>query len=275
MGTCYLGERVDMRAAETAALARGVALGMGLLDTAEMYGDGAAELLIGDMLRSRSLRRADVTIVTKVCPCNASPPTLYKSCDASLARLGVDCIDLYLLHWRDGSVALPEMAGGMEELVSRGKIRRWGVSNFDVADMEELFRAPHGDRCAANQILYHLGSRGAEFDLLPWLAKHGVAAMAYCPLAQGGQMRRTTPDFLTEPTLRNLAGKYNVSIFQILLAFVLRSGNICAIPKAASIRHIEENASAPTLAAAISSEDWAALEAAYPPPSHKMHLDMD
>jgi diketogulonate reductase-like aldo/keto reductase len=303
-----LGECAKTAENEKAALLRGLSLGMKLIDTAEIYGGGGSELLIGDMLRARMCRRADVIIMTKAAPANASPSAaLYNACEASLRRLGTDYIDYYLLHWRDdgggsggssdsegGSSgsggaecasasgvnivardALAETAYGMNELVRRGLIWRWGVSNFDVCDMSELFESEGGANCAVNQVLYHLGSRGIEYDLLPWLRDHRVEAVAYCPLAQGGKLRRTASDFTTDATLCGLAKKYNANVFQIMLAFIIRNNNICAIPKAASIAHVEENAAAAALAAAIEPRDWATLDAAYPPPSYKMHLDMD
>ncbi|MDR3120461.1 MAG: aldo/keto reductase, partial [Clostridiales bacterium] len=167
-GACFIGERADTAQAEKAALLRGLSLGMSHIDTAEMYGGGGSERLIGEALRRNRVPRAEVVLTSKVCPWNAAPPALFASCDASLRRLGTDYLDLYLLHWR-GEIALAETVAGMEELVRRGRIRRWGVSNFDVADMEELWRLPDGRNCAADQVLYHLGSRGIEFDLLPWL----------------------------------------------------------------------------------------------------------
>jgi len=274
-GACFLGERPDSAANEKAALARGFSLGMNLVDTAEIYGDGGSERLIGDMLRSGAVNRPDILLMTKVRPENAVPPALNESCDASLRRLGTDYIDIYLLHWRDARVRLDDTVRGMEGLVRGGKILRWGVSNFDAGDMEELFGIPGGDNCFLNQVLYHLGSRGIEYDLLPWLRSHNVAAVAYCPLAQGGKLRRTSPEFLTNGTLGALADKYGASIFQIMLAFVLRNNDICAIPKAASAAHVAENAAAPALAAAITAGEWAALDGDYPPPAYKMHLDMD
>jgi len=274
-GACFLGERPERANDEKAALSRGFSLGMNLVDTAEIYGDGGSERLIGDVLRGGAVRRADVLLMTKVCPGNAAPPAVYQSCDASLQRLGADYIDIYLLHWRDARVPLADTVCGMEELVRRGKILRWGVSNFDAGDMEELFAIPGGENCFLNQILYHLGSRGAEYDLLPWLGKHNVAAVAYCPLAQGGKLRRTAPDFFTDETLGALAKKYGASVFQIMLAFVLRNGDICAVPKAASAAHVAENAGAPALAAAITPAEWAVLDGVYLPPAYKMHLDMD
>ena len=274
-GACFMGERAETVNTEKAALMRGLSLGMNLVDTAEIYGDGGSERLIGDMLRGRLFNRGDVILMTKVHPCNASPPSLYESCDNSLLRLGTDHIDIYLLHWRDVSVPLDTIVYGMEELKRRGKILHWGVSNFDVSDMEELFKLSNGSSCAVNQVLYHLGSRGIEYDLLTWLHSHDVAMVAYCPLAQGGRLRRTSIDFSSNAALCAVAEKYNTSIFQIMLAFVLRIKKICAIPKAASIAHIEENAAAPALAMAITPGDWAALDDVFLPPTAKMHLDME
>ena len=268
-----MGERAELADSETEALLCGISLGANLLDTAEMYGGGGSERLIGGLLRSGLVKREDVALMTKVRPENSSPPALFENCDASLDRLGAAYVDFYLLHWRGGA-DLREVAGGMEELARRGKIRRWGVSNFDVADMEELFDVPGGKNCAVNQVLYHLGSRGIEYDLLPWLRRRGVKTVAYCPLAQGGALRRTAPDFATDATLGAIAQKYGASVFQVMLAFVIHNG-ACAIPKASSAAHAAENAAAPALADALSAEDWAALDAAYAPPSAKMHLDMD
>jgi len=274
-GACFLGERSETAHMEKAALLRGLSLGMNLFDTAESYGGGGSERLIGDMLRARLFKRDDVVIMTKLSPGNASPPALYESCDNSLRRLGADYIDVYLLHWREAATDLAGAARGMEELARRGKILRWGVSNFDVGDMEELFATPDGANCRVNQALYHIGSRGAEYDLLPWLREHGVAPVAYCPLAQGGTQRRTAQDFLTSPALRSVAKKYAASVFQVMLAFVIRSGDICAVPKSSSVAHVEENAAARELARLITASDWLELDGAYPPPTYKMHLDMD
>jgi len=275
LGTCFLGERPETEDDEKAALLRGLSLGMNLIDTAEIYGGGGSERLIGGLFRSGQIQRGDVVLMTKACPQNARQPAIYESCDASLRRLCTDYIDLYLLHWRDTETDLADTVYGMEELVRRGKILRWGVSNFDVSDMEELFTLPTGSNCALNQVMYHIGSRGIEFDLLPWLRKHGTAAVAYSPLAQGGRLRRTTPDFMSSAALGALAKKYGAGIYQVALAFTLREGDVCAIPKSAKTAHVEENAAAAALAAAIPPGEWAALDAEYPPPSYKMHLDMD
>ena len=255
---------------EKAALRHGLTLGLTLIDTAEMYGDGRSEYLIGQALADIS--RDSFQLCSKVYPHNAGRPTLIQSCDASLRRLNTDYLDLYLLHW-PGDIPLAETVNGMEELIRAGKIRRWGVSNFDVGDMEALWRTPGGDRCAVNQVLYHLGSRGVEYDLLPWLRTHNVAMMAYCPLAQGGTLRRTRQDFLTDPTLCAVAQKYNASIMQVMLAFVLRQQGVTAIPKAGHALHVEQNAQALTLN--ISLADWQAIDDVFWPPSSKMHLDIE
>jgi diketogulonate reductase-like aldo/keto reductase len=152
-------------------------------------------------------------------------------------------------------------------------IRAWGVSNFDTADMEELWQTPDGDRCAANQVLYHLGSRGIEYDLLPWMAERGVMCMAYCPLAQGGRLARLGQDLRSDPVLLRVAAKYGATVPQVLLAFVLRREGVMAIPKAGSAAHVRENAAARDLQ--IAPEDWAALDAVFWPPTSKMHLDIE
>ena len=203
-GTWYLGDSRSTHDREAQALRAGVASGMTLIDTAEMYGNGRSERLVGDALdgtaaeggqlreadgtRAKTLDRDELFIVSKVLPSNAGEPDIFDSCDETLENLGVDYLDLYLLHWR-GMVPLAETVACMEELIAEGKIRAWGVSNFDTDDMEDLWRVPGGQNCQVNQVLYHPGSRGIEFDLLPWMRDHGVALMAYCPLAQAGTRR--------------------------------------------------------------------------------------
>jgi len=269
-GGWHIGDNPGKMAEEIAALRRGIELGMNLVDTAEMYGDGRSETLIGRALDG--IRREDVLLVSKVYPHNAGRPNIFASCEASLKRLKTDYLDLYLLHWR-GAVPLAETVGCMEELVGSGKIRRWGVSNFDVSDMEELLRVPNGNNCAADQVLYHLNSRGIEYDLLPWLAEHGMAAMAYCPLAQAGTLKRMGKEMRTDGTLLSIGEKYALSVFQLMLAFILRKANVVSIPKASTPGHVEENAAA--LNAAVSDADWAKIDAVYWPPTAKMHLDIE
>jgi diketogulonate reductase-like aldo/keto reductase len=185
MGTWHMGERAANRAAEVEALRLGLDHGMNLVDTAEMYGDGGAESVVGEAIHGW---RDGIFVVSKFYPHHASRRKLIAACDGSLAQLGGETIDLYLLHWR-GTVALEETVSTLEELVRIGKIQRWGVSNFDVADMEELVGVPGGDRCAANQVLYNLAHRGPEFDLLPWCAARRIPVMAYSPLDEGRLVR--------------------------------------------------------------------------------------
>ncbi|HPF88552.1 MAG TPA: aldo/keto reductase [Candidatus Limiplasma sp.] len=269
-GGWQLGDNPDRAPQEIEALRLGLDLGLTLIDTAEMYGSGRSERLIGRAMEGRP--RDSYQLVSKVLPQNAGRRHIFQSCEASLARLQTDYLDLYLLHWR-GTVPLAETVECMETLVQAGKIRRWGVSNFDTADMEELWRIQDGQRCAVNQVLYNLGSRGIEFDLLPWLAAHGVAAMAYCPVAQAGALKRMHKDFYKDPTLAAIAKKYAVSVTQLLLAFTLRQAHVIAIPKAANPAHVKENAAAAALIAA--PEDWAQIDRVFWPPTAKMHLDIE
>ncbi|WP_062208353.1 aldo/keto reductase [Aureimonas sp. AU12] len=260
-GTWMMGDAPARRADEIAALQLGIDAGMVLLDTAEIYGDGASEELVGEAIAGR---RDEVFVVSKVAPSNASARGTAAACEASLKRLGLERLDLYLLHWR-GRHPLAETVGALEDLVTAGKIARWGVSNFDFEDMEELFAVPGGARCAVNQILYHPGERGIEFDLLPWMERAGVAAMAYSPIGQGG-------DLLRRPALREIASRHGASPAQVALAFALRQPGLIAIPKAGSPAHVRDNAAAADLA--LTPEDWAALDAAFPPPPRKMPLSM-
>jgi len=258
-GTWMMGERPDHRSDEIAALRLGVDLGMTLIDTAEMYGDGAAEELIREALGDV---RDRLFLVSKAYPQNASHARLRAACEASLRRLGTDRLDLYLLHWR-GSVPLSETVEAMEALRTAGMIRHWGVSNLDTDDMQEL-TAAGGDGCAVNQILYNLTRRGPEHDLLPWLEAHGIPAMAYSPVEQGR--------LLTNPTLRRIAGSIGATPAEVALAWTLRRGNVIAIPKAGSVAHLRENRAAADLM--LSDDDLAALDAAFPAPRDRRPLEM-
>jgi diketogulonate reductase-like aldo/keto reductase len=269
-GGWHIGDSGRQERDEGAALRRGIELGLNMIDTAEMYGDGRSETLIGKSLHG--IRREEYLLVSKVYPHNAGRGNIFASCDASLRRLCADYLDLYLLHWR-GSVPLAETVECMERLVSAGKIRRWGVSNFDVADMEELWNIPNGSNCAVDQALYNLGSRGIEYDLIPWLSARGVAVMAYCPLAQAGKLGRSRDDLLTNETLLSVTKKYNMSVIQLLLAFTLRQANLSAIPKAGSPRHVEENAAVSDIC--VSDDDWHRIDCAFRPPSAKTRLDIE
>jgi len=269
-GGWRIGDDPARAESEIAAIRRGIELGANLIDTAEMYGGGRSELLIGRALRG--IPRDKYILVSKVYPHNADRNNMFKSCEASLRRLGTDYLDLYLLHWR-GSVPLEETVWCMEKLVREGKIRRWGVSNFDTPDMQELWQIPGGKNCAVNQVLYNITSRGIEYDLIPWCEEHNVAIMAYCPLAQAGSLRRMNVDVRTEPTIAAVAQKYGATVMQVMLAFVLKKSCVCAIPKAGSVAHIEENVAATQLE--IADEDWGMLDCVYWPPSCKMHLDIE
>src|SRR5215203_1246027 len=254
-GTWRMGEDRGRRAKEIAALRLGIELGMTLIDTAEMYGEGRTEELVGEALRDL---RQGVFLVSKVYPHNASRKGVVEACERSLRRLRTDRLDLYLLHW-PGSIPLAETVAGFEALALTGKIRHWGVSNFDTGDMEELFAVSGGDVCAANQILYNLSRRGPEHDLMPWLAARGVPAMAYSPIEQGRLPR--------SGALEEIAKKHRATPYQIALACVLRRPGVIAIPKAATAEHVRENRRA--LDIALDEDDLAARapSSAMPTPS--------
>ena len=258
-GTWMMGERRDRRAAETAALRAGVELGMTLIDTAEMYGDGAAETLIAEALGGV---RDELFLVSKAYPQNASHKRLAAACDASLQRLGTDRLDLYLLHWR-GSVPLGETVEAMEALKRVGKIRHWGVSNLDTADMEELVAAS-GGACVTDQILYNLSRRGPEHDLLPWLEEHAMPVMAYSPVEQGR--------LVAHPALTRIAASVGATPAQVALAWTLRHDGLIAIPKAGTVIHVRENRAAADLE--LSEDVLAALDAAFPRPGDRRPLEM-
>jgi diketogulonate reductase-like aldo/keto reductase len=258
-GTWMMGERHDRRAAEIAALRTGVDLGMTLIDTAEMYGDGAAETLIAEALGAV---RETLFLVSKAYPQNASRKRLPLACEASLKRLGTDRIDLYLLHWR-GSVPFGETIEAMEALKSAGKIRHWGVSNLDTDDMEELVAAG-GDACVTDQILYNLTRRGPEHDLLPWLQDHAMSVMAYSPVEQGR--------LLAQPALVDMAERMNATPAQIALAWAMQHTGVIAIPKAGSVEHVRENRAAADLV--LPETILAELEAAFPRPCDRRPLEM-
>lgn len=264
-GTWYMGESRSQRAAEVAALRAGVEQGLTLIDTAEMYADGGAEEVVGEALKGI---RDQVFLVSKVYPWNAGGKKAIAACEASLRRMGTDHIDLYLLHWR-GNYSLAETVGVMETLIAQGKIARWGVSNLDTDDMQELWQVDGGKQCATNQVLYHLASRGIEYDLLPWCQQHSLPVMAYCPLAQAGRLRN---GLMNNPTVMDIAHARNASAAQILLAWVIRHQGVMAIPKASSVAHVKENAAA--LSITLSADDLAKLDRAFPAPQRKMPLDV-
>ena len=265
-GTWRMGENAATRKTEIESLQLGIKQGMTLIDTAEMYGSGGAEELTGEAIKNFFL--SELFLVSKVYPHNAGRANIFKCCENSLKRLGVQCLDLYLLHWR-GSVPLRETVDCMQKLVRDGLIKGWGVSNFDLKDMLELWNVPGGDACLANQVLYHLGSRGIEFDLLPWMHRQNIPVMAYSPLAQAGRLRS---GLMQNTALLEVCRRHHAQPGQILLAFVLHGKDTVAIPKAGSTAHIFENAAAAQII--LSDEDITLLNKAYPAPAAKMPLDM-
>ena len=263
-GTWYMGEDPSRRRDEVSALQTGLDLGLRLIDTAEMYADGAAEEVVGEALMGR---RDSAFLVSKVYPWNAGGEKAIAACEASLRRLKTDYLDLYLLHWM-GDFSFAETVDAMETLIAQGKIRRWGVSNLDYDDMQALWQVPGGRECATNQVLYHLASRGIEYDLLPWCQQQ-MPVMAYSPLAQAGRLRG---DLLSNSVVNDIARVHNVSAAQILLAWVIRQSGVIAIPKAASVAHVEQNAAA--LQITLSVDELKQLDKAYPAPKGKTALDM-
>lgn len=264
-GTWYMGENASQRRNEVDALRAGIDLGLTLIDTAEMYADGAAEEVVGEAIKGQ---REKVYLVSKVYPWNAGGQKGIAACDASLRRLGTDHIDLYLLHWR-GNFGLDETVELMETLQQQGKIGRWGVSNLDCDDMQELWSVTGGTACATDQVLYHLASRGIEYDLLPWCQQQNMPVMAYCPLAQAGRLRS---GLMNHPVVNDIARNHQASTAQILLAWVISHKGVMAIPKVATLEHVTENAGA--LGIALSAEELLKLDNAFPAPDHKTALDV-
>jgi diketogulonate reductase-like aldo/keto reductase len=259
-GTWEMGERANARKDEIAALRAGVELGMTLVDTAEMYGDGESEKLIAEALGSL---REDIFIVSKVYPHNGSERGVQAACERSLKRLKTDRIDLYLLHWRGGE-DLEGAVAGFEKLKRDGKIRHWGVSNFDTDDMDELFALDDGNACASNQILYNVARRGPEFELLPWLRERSLPAMAYSPVDHARLPKKSV--------LNDIAAARGVSMFQIALAWVLQQPGVCSIPKASNVAHVKENRAAADIA--LTREEVAQIDSHFRPPKSKQHLEM-
>ncbi len=250
-GTWMMAEDRSRRAQEIAALREGLSLGLTLIDTAEMYADGESERLVGEAIAGV---RDEVFLVSKAYPQNASRDRLPRACEASLERLGTDRLDLYLLHWR-GNVPLDETVEAMERLVAAGKILRWGVSNLDTDDMEELV-ASGGTGCQTDQILYNLTRRGPEHDLIPWLARHHMPVMAYSPVEQGR--------LIAHPAFTHLARERDATPAQLALAWLLAQDGVLPIPKAGSVAHVRENRAALDLA--LSEEELRHFDALFPPP---------
>ena len=258
-GTWKMGEERSERSAEVAALRAGLDLGLTLVDTAEMYAEGGSEEVVGEAIAGR---REQVFLVTKVYPQNATRQGVPAACARSLERLGTDFIDLYLLHWRGGT-PLAETVLAFEKLKTEGKIRRWGVSNFDVGDLEQLDGAVA--HCATDQVRYNPEHRGIEFDLLPWCRKRKMAVMAYSPVGQGGSLLRN-------PALDGVARRQGITPAQVAIAWALRQPGMIVIPKASDLEHVRANAAAGEIQ--LSPEDLAAIDAAFAPPARKQPLGM-
>lgn len=270
LGTWRMGESARTRTAEIAAVRTAITVGYRLIDTAEMYGEGGAESVVGeavaDALRAGDVRREQLVIVSKVYPHNASRAGTLAACDRSRQRLGLDRIDLYLLHWR-GQHPLRDTVAAMHELVERGHIARWGVSNFDTDDMEELAQTEAllgGPSCATNQVYYSLSERGPEFSLLPWMRERGMPLMAYSPIDQGA--------LAEAPALRAIGERHGATAAQVALAWVMAQAGVMAIPKAVREAHLRENFGAADID--LSPADLAELDLHFQPPRRKTSLAM-
>jgi len=259
-GTWRMGESQGARKDEVEAVRLGIELGLTLIDTAEMYGDGGAEQVVAEAITGQ---RDHVFVVTKVYPYNASLTKMPEACERSLKRLRIDVIDLYLVHWRQKSPPLAETVEAFEKLRSAGKIKRWGVSNFDAKDMKELFGVAKGSNCAADQVLYNLEHRAVEVDLMPWCRKNNVPIMAYSPLGHGR-------GFVTDPTLKKVAQRHSASAAQIALAWLLRQPDTIVIPKASNLTHVRDNAR--SIDIELTKADLEDLERQFPAPRSKQPL---
>jgi diketogulonate reductase-like aldo/keto reductase len=260
-GTWHMGEAAGQEAAEVSALRAGIERGLTLIDTAEMYASGGAERVVAKAIAGQPDK---VFIVSKISPQNASRAGMPKSCAASLRRLGVETIDLYLLHW-PGRHPVAETVEAFEQLRAAGKIRHWGVSNFDLEEMQEIAAFSAGAACATDQVLYHPAARGIEFSLLPWCRSRNMPIMAYSPLGQAGSLLRS-------PALATVARRHNTTPAQIALAWSLRDGNTISIPKASSLSHLDENVAATGVT--LSQEDLSEIDAVHKPPQRKQALGM-
>ena len=259
-GTWNMGDDPSAKSEEIKTLRTGIDLGMRLIDTAEMYGNGRSELLVGEAIENI---REDVFLVSKVLPSNASSEGVVKACENSLKRLKTDYLDLYLLHW-EGRYTLEETIDAFEKLKKSGKIKHWGVSNFDTDLMESLFDNHNGNLCATDQVLYNLSRRGPEFDLLPWCKKHNLPVMAYSPIEQSR--------LLSNEILARIAEKHNATASQIALGWILQNQHIIPIPKASTVEHVKDNFR--SLEIQLTEEDNQMLDKVFPAPKRKVSLEM-
>lgn len=265
LGTWHMGDSASTRAEEIKAIQDGIAAGARVIDTAEMYGNGRSESLVGEAIKG--MQRDDLFIIDKVLPSNASTSKMEHSLDTSLKLVGTDYFDLYLYHWR-GAVPLSETIETLQQLQQKGKIKHWGVSNFDIADMEELMDLPHSNQVAANEDLYNLGSRGIEYSLLPWMRQRHIPLIAYTPVAAGDARGRLTHD----PVVNQIADNHSATAWQIILAWAIRDGNTLAIPQSSDPKHTVDNVLAANIT--LTDNELAQLDVQFPKPTSKQPLDM-
>ena len=267
IGTWNVGDSNLKKKEEIKSIRYALENGVQLIDTAEMYGNGNSERLVGEAING--LDREKLYIVSKVLPGNAGEKNIFDSCRNSLKRLGTEYMDLYLLHWR-GMVPLEETVECMERLKKEGLIKNWGVSNMDIDDMEELLSIPKGKNCIVNQVLYHLGSKGIEYSLKPYTDRNKIITMAYCPIAQGGSLRE---GLLSSKSVQEISKKYNISPVQVLLCYILQKENTVAIPKASRPDHMKELIDCRNII--LEKKDIELLEKKYPKPTRKLPLDIE
>lgn len=267
IGTWYMGDSKATREEEIACIKYALDNGIRLIDTAEMYGNGNSERLIGEAIKGYD--RKNLFIVSKVLPSNAGRNRIFQACENSLKRLGTDYLDLYLLHWR-GMYPFEETFECMEELKKMGKIRRWGVSNMDIDDIFEITDSIYGSECQVNQVLYHLGSRGIEYSLKKYTDSRNITTIAYCPLAQGGRLKSK---LLKSESVNKVAEKHGITPMQVLLCFVLSQNNMIAIPKASKLEHMKQNIQC--LDINLDEKDLEILNKEFPAPTRKVPLDIE
>lgn len=266
-GTWHIGDNPKKREQEIKALQTGIENGVSLIDSAEMYGAGKSESLVGEAIQPYN--REKIFLVSKVYPHNAGEKNMFRSCENSLKRLGVDELDLYLLHW-PGSIPLQETVDCFEELKKQGKIKGWGVSNFDLEDMQQLLTVRDGQKVQTNQVLYHLASRGIEYVLTDYLKEKNIPIMAYCPII--GQEPEKKEHVYNHPIIKDIAKAHNISVIQLLLSWVMNQENMIAIPKAGSPEHIKQNTD--TLDIQLNKEELQQLDMAFPAPEKRVPLSI-
>lgn len=265
-GTWHMGDHAKTKEKEIQAIRTGIEAGIQVIDTAEMYGSGRSEILVGEAIKP--YEREDLFLISKVLPSNASKHQLSKSLDASLKRLGTDYLDQYLLHWR-GSVPLSETVEALEEQKQKGKIKSWGVSNLDTDEIEEILALEKGRQCQSNQLLYNIGERGIEFDLLPLMRQHHMPLIAYSPVAQGDSFGA---GFTKREAIIAMAQKYQCDVYQLALAWCIRDGNTIAIPQSSNPDHVRLNVQAAAIE--LVQEDIEVIDHLYPKPTRKERLAM-